>query len=356
MKWNRKRTIHNKRRLVLWNPVQVILFVFLPFVGYAVSDPDYQKGIASLGIGNRDKAREHLAVAYNRNPQEPQIAFAYARSAPCSAAVPIYQKLAEVETVPDSIRAMAYRFLGDYFYAVEAFGKAKSYYNRAAKYDKTTGCHHRWALAAMCSGDTALANSIWHTVSLEYGSNSAKVAHFYLGMLHLQKKEYKKAYDSFLKADDLSDDKWDVPILIGKLECASSLGMTDKISAYTRQLYQVDDVFLEEERFKNFTIASTTVVPSSTKREEKSIKNSSSRILEKYSLQVGAFGSKENASRMEMQLKDVADNVFILPVKVASKVLYRVRVGKFTSREEAENYAVSRLEKAGIAYRVVEDD
>ena len=82
-------------------------------------------------------------------------------------------------------------------------------------------------------------------------------------------------------------------------------------------------------------------------------KNNLSETSEEYTLQVGAFGSIENATALSDKLKKKFDQVTILPVTLSDQVFYRVRIGSFSSKDDAETFAESSLTSEGITYKAV---
>ena len=55
-----------------------------------------------------------------------------------------------------------------------------------------------------------------------------------------------------------------------------------------------------------------------------------------FTIQVGAFGNRENAERLMARLKTKYQNVHITPYDSGAGVFYRVRIGKFSDLEKAE--------------------
>jgi len=57
-----------------------------------------------------------------------------------------------------------------------------------------------------------------------------------------------------------------------------------------------------------------------------------------FTFQVGAFSQKENAVRLKQKLEKKYMNVHIVPYDDGKKVMFRVRVGRASSLEQAEEY------------------
>jgi cell division septation protein DedD len=73
-----------------------------------------------------------------------------------------------------------------------------------------------------------------------------------------------------------------------------------------------------------------------------------------FTIQVGAFGSKENADNMVTRLTGKYEDITISPTTAGDQTLYRVRVGSFPTRESAVAFADKMLTEAGMSARVVE--
>ncbi|NOX21418.1 MAG: SPOR domain-containing protein [Nitrospirae bacterium] len=64
-----------------------------------------------------------------------------------------------------------------------------------------------------------------------------------------------------------------------------------------------------------------------------------SKTANYYTIQVGAFSSKAEAEKLKNRLKKKGYTVFINTLK-KGKILYRVRVGRFIKRSDAEAAAL----------------
>ncbi|MBD3420554.1 MAG: hypothetical protein GF398_10590 [Chitinivibrionales bacterium] len=62
-----------------------------------------------------------------------------------------------------------------------------------------------------------------------------------------------------------------------------------------------------------------------------------------YTLQIGSFGSIDNARSLKNELFQTLDNVYIQKVEIKSKPYFRVRVGSFASEADAEAFAHEKL-------------
>ena len=69
-------------------------------------------------------------------------------------------------------------------------------------------------------------------------------------------------------------------------------------------------------------------------------------------MQVGAFASSANAARLRNELERRGFSADVSEMMMHGRVLYRVRVGRYSSRSEAEAEA-ARLKTQGFPSKVV---
>jgi Flp pilus assembly protein TadD len=178
-----------------------ILYVFsLMLMSIAgASSQDLKTGLSALNTGNSEEARVILEKAYRKNPSDPNAKLAYAETAPCSTAIQLYNELSKSENVRDSIKACAFCRLGDHSYTMKDYQKAVEFYRQASKHSTDPNYRHKWALSSMIAGDSEAAQSLWHTLSLEYGDDVSLMANYYLGLLQLKHGNYQNAHNFFMK-------------------------------------------------------------------------------------------------------------------------------------------------------------
>ncbi|NQT79783.1 MAG: septal ring lytic transglycosylase RlpA family protein [Candidatus Aminicenantes bacterium] len=82
-------------------------------------------------------------------------------------------------------------------------------------------------------------------------------------------------------------------------------------------------------------------------------KFSPKKSSQKYSVQVGAFTSKKNASTLQWKLQKRYNNVYIKKYKTPSQTLYRVRI-RASSMKSAQKIA-EKLSKMGYKANVLEE-
>ncbi len=336
----------------------IMMFFLLITASFAAVDTsDYAIGSAALLKGDIETAKTRLTTAYKKNSTNPFIQMAYAQIAPCSTAIVLYKTIGETQTAPDSLRAAAYKLLGDYHSASSNYLKAIDNYRSASKYGNKPIYKHFWALSANASGDTESAKSLWHTLTLEYGDTIAEIANYHLGLMFTKHKSWQEAYSCFDKAGQPSVTKpWAVASLSGKIECAKRLGQNDKVLYLEKQLDPWRDLLLEKTEHGT-TIASTTASSAQVVKPVASDTLSGKIDTAKtYTLQIGAFGSKENALVLEKKLKPDFPDVVTLEFSIEDRMFYRVRVGSFKSKDAATAFGTDSLAKKGFSFRVMEKE
>lgn len=344
----------NTMRLKVFLLVQVSVILCLTMA----ESTDYSLGIAALDRGDLRTAKEKLTLCYKQNPTDPAVQLAFASIAQCSTAVSIYKSVGELNTVPDTLRGCAYKKLGDYYYVSREYLRAIEGYRYALKYGKKPEYRHCWALSALASGDEESARSIWHTLTLEYGDTLSEIAQYHLGLLNLKQKKYQDAMNCFLKTGVIAaNHPWAVASISGKIECAKKLGLNDKVIQFEKQLDPYRDLMMET-TFANITKpVSSQIITEKSPTDKKNIFDTTSEkpdSLKLFTLQIGAFGSKENALALEQKVKNQFTNVSVVRLILDDKTFYRVWIGTFKSKSEAETFGTDSITKNGFSFRVVE--
>ena len=75
--------------------------------------------------------------------------------------------------------------------------------------------------------------------------------------------------------------------------------------------------------------------------------------LGSYVVQMGAFSTRKNATRLKLQISQLGYDVSINNVDSGSRTLYAVRVNRFKTKNIAENIGKDIKSKIGVDYRVL---
>jgi cell division septation protein DedD len=282
--------------------------------------------------------------------------------------------------------AQALRLLGDHAFIKEDYKKAAAFYSEASQIHNLSVYRHLHALAAALDGQTAAAADIWNTIAEDLSNELNINAALHLAYLEMQKLNWSEAYSilqSAAPADTASP--LYIPFVWEMLECSREMKRNDRVSFHEKQLAAFKGHIIESGGIAVFqppvsanSQSSNTAVNTANLNAEKSPtaietnkdnhkkidaeKNVSVNKKEvssqnqqnaNFTIQVGAFGSKDNAENIVKKLSENYSDIIILPPAIGGPVLYRVRVGSFVKREEAEA-AAQKLLAAGMSPRVVE--
>lgn len=316
------------------------------------AESDHETGMKFFEKGHYREAAVLLEKAFKANAANARVAFDYARVAPGSLAVAIYTDIATGKRGNDSLQAAAYGKLGDYSYVYSAFKTAAERYRKASMIEPgTPEYRHRWALAAAALHDDATARSLWHTITLEHGTDLARRAHYQIALLDIDEGKYDSAFARLDKAGSVHGKKaWTIAAAAAKLECAIKLGKKKEKKALEKELKPYRERLLEKDivglaairadKKSGVPVAAGSVAagqPEGTR----------------YTLQVGAFGSLDNATGLQKKLSKHFDEVTLLPVTLSDQVFYRVRIGTFKNKEAAEAFGKDSLAEAGVTFKAV---
>jgi septal ring-binding cell division protein DamX len=288
-----------------------------------------------------------------------------AGTAPCSLAARMYREIAADSTAPDSIRMVAAGMHADAAFAAGDFAAARDSYARAASCDKNPGYFlYRSGLAALKCGDTATAVSCFTRCMAANDSDLSNRVRVMLGDLACASGAYERAMKLFQETGNFSaKNNWSVPAFIGKLTCAKYLGLADSAAVFDRLLSLYAKSMLEKERYKRAkelplqkpkkTDERQSDPPAPAKDPLRGTANVTAWSDSSFTLQIGAFGSRERAQELKNRLSKKFKGVTCMPAVVSDRTFYRVWIGEFATREQAESFGRNRLSGQGQEYRVV---
>lgn len=259
--------------------------------------------------------------------------------------------------------ARALRLLGDHAFIKEDYKKAAALYSEASKFHNLSVYRHLHALAAALDGQTAAAAEIWNTIAEDLSDELNTLASLHLAYLETRKLNWAEAYSilqSAAPADTASP--LYIPFVWEMLECSREMKRGDRVSFHEKQLAAFKGHIIEGGGiavFQQPVSAHPRSGNTANVNAEKNVSLDKKETLPQnqqkanFTIQVGAFGSKDNAENMVKKLSENYRDVIILPPAIGGPVLYRVRVGSFVKREEAEA-AAQKLLAAGMSPRVME--
>jgi tetratricopeptide (TPR) repeat protein len=276
-----------------------------------------------------------------------------------NAALKTYEDVAADSSQPDSVRMAAAGKRADAAFSLREFETARDYYQQAGAFEKVPGQYqYRYGLAALANGDTAEALAALSRVA----GNDNGLAHesqVVLGEIALRRNDYRGALALFQKTGPfIPKNSWSVPAALGKLAAARGLGLADSVNVYEGLLARYEKTMLEKERFRQVRGQppaapkdSLAAAPAGRPAAAATGRHDSS-----FALQIGAFSTRERANALRKKLAAAFRDVACVPAVIDERTFYRVWVGDFPSRDEAESFARKKLTPQGYVYRVVEKE
>jgi tetratricopeptide (TPR) repeat protein len=302
----------------------------------------------SASSGAATQTKQQIEAAYKKNPSDNLLKYQWATVAPCSTAVILYKELSTSTTVHDTLKAAACAAMGEYYFSQKKYDNAIEQYRSSIKYVSSAKMRDRWALCLFCAGQYDAALTLWNALALEFKKEYGVTADFYNGCVALRNGKYADAISSFEKCGKPDPSKpFTVEALSGKNFCLVKLGKQTDAALVAEQLKPFSLSSIAWPEFKGQTQNVTT---KEEKTEEKSPTGDS---LDGFTVQVGAFSTFENASTLQNKLSQQFKNVSVATVTLDDKTFYRVRIGSFATREDADRFAMDSVQKAGITGKAV---
>jgi tetratricopeptide (TPR) repeat protein len=174
--------------------------------------------------------------------------------------------------------------------------------------------------------------------------DNAEIAYFIVAESYLQQKKYKQAFDTLESLRVSKYIKNNIPFLYYKMgNCSELMGKYLDALVYYKKLKQEFPYnqysYQAEERIyklKNDDVIDIDLADFNTHRNEEpkvESKAATGQDLKIY-LQVGAFGSKDNANNMSKRVKTVGYPCTIFPKEKNTNNLYIVAAGPFENEAE----------------------
>jgi tetratricopeptide (TPR) repeat protein len=340
----------------------------------ALAGPAAEDALALLQKGDYQNARALLEKAHAENPSDPEITLLYATTlADAPKALALYKKIALDKSLPDSLRSEAYFRLGCANYLWGRFQKASGYLISAAG----TSGKSRDAEACYLNAVHDTADSFFLATMQKAAEDTAlaagKTANFYLGIYYYAKRNYRRALPHFTASIGSPG----APSRLcasyaGTYACAAALSrheQADSALAFIKQSYPE---YLEKAMVEKAAAGktSTTVKKDSLVKKDtvtwlphdstatKNLPVKKAELVVRkaaFSLQVGAFSTRENAEACKAGLSKDLPPASIVSGMSGDKTVYRVHVGAFDTKEKAQAFGDSALMNKSLKFRVVEE-
>jgi cell division septation protein DedD len=225
---------------------------------------------------------------------EADAALKRALALPPQDALRVLDSVSKAPSVEGWVRAQSLRYLGDHRFAKDDYKKSADFYQQASKFDDASIYRHLYALSLAMDGKVDAAREIWTKIAADKSDKMSAEAEFIL-------KEFPPASQHPTASNKQPSDKQSI----------------DKPSA------DKPPVSPNKQSGPFFTV------------------------------QVGAFGSKDNADNLVKKLTGKYPDITVATTMTGDQTLHRVRVGTFSDRDEAIALA-EKLTSEGMSARVVE--
>jgi tetratricopeptide (TPR) repeat protein len=242
---------------------------------------------------------------------------------------------------------------GDRCFVEADYACASRSYRQASALSSRTQLRVRLGVALTAEGSYAAADSAFALLRAEPGRQ--RMAAFYLGNVRYAQHDYEAALNNYAAAQAVPDTAcWYAAALAGRAICAERLGYVSMAGQYRRDLERRFPGSLEKKLFaQGFAPFSTDSSQTFASLPSRAPATASTDASGSFTVQVGSFATIENATRTQEKLLKEFDGVLVSAGQVEARTYYRVRMGSFTSEEEAEAFAKSRLAPRGIDYKVI---
>jgi cell division septation protein DedD len=370
--------VHRRTRAGGFGTLACVFLAALP----AASSPSSSAISALLSGGDYAGARRAAETAYAENPADPDNELLYAKTLSDGArALDLYKKMAADTALPDSVRAEANFRLGCASFVKGRYHKAGQYLKKAAGVNADEDATIARFLTAIHDTADSAGFAALQAQAADTSLSAGKMACYFLGLYHLAQKDFASSLPYFNTSAGICDTMWwSCGSFAGAYYCALALGRHEESISVLRHMKRVFPSYLEKAQIAKVKPASIASVPkdlrpggppkdttarlpqdTTFKRNIPATKEVSAAALRpsaakgNFCLQVGAFGSADNAGTLRADLAKRYTSVSIVAAVVGDKTIYRVRVGIFGSRESAQAFGDSALTKKGLKFRIVED-
>ncbi len=320
-----------------------------------------------LESGDYAEAQAVAEKAFTLSQSDPATMICYAKTTPDVAnAIELYKKAAVDSAAPDSLRAQAYCRLACAMYMKGKFSKAGAYGKKAIALSSVPDfVATQLQIAIRDTSDTAGFHAL-QSYSQDSASQYRLLSHYYLGLFYFARSDFEQALAHFTQASKSPDSSFfTCSAYIGVYACATALKRNEEAAMILAHVKRVYPFYLEKSMLlQPKTLAKSPIASANSALwaakdsvQNKPVKIGAIRNSPKtlFSLQVGAFGSIENAGSLKNELAKQYSPVSIMAAIAEGKNIYRVRVGTFNSKQSAQSFADSTLAKKGLKFRIIED-
>jgi DedD protein len=287
----------------------------------------------------------------------------HASTLPPKDALKMADSLSRAPTAPGRVKAMGLRITGDHNFLKEEYKAAADAYSQALKLDSSSTYRHRYALAIAMNGQPEAAREIWNRIALDKADSMSGEAA--LMLTHLPKppevqptapnNQQPAPVTAAAKVDEAKAPPPAIPA--SQPESAPIVSTTEKVDDKKTPPPAVTAPPVNQQNSRPATTPAAVTkidVPKKQPPAAPPVNQPNNAPVGIYTIQVGAFASKENADNLVARLKGKYEDITVSTTASGDQTLYRVRVGSFPRKEEAAAFADKLIIEAGLSARVTE--
>ena len=285
-------------------------------------------------------------------------------AATTAVASPRLPALAAADTAQAQRSPLPFYRMGSALYVGGDYVQAARWFARAAERSSEPRYFVLRARSLARGGQTDEARVLLERVAALHTGHDQAQAFFYLGWLHLGLAQYSRALEALARSLEHPAPSWEAQGVAGMYLCAANLGFSGRAHRYRDRLQHswprllerhfVDSVQNRSYRFADPDFGDAMLAHSRPPAaDRKDSPGAAAPGAPVYAVQAGSFSDRENAAGLYETLAAVLAQVSLEESVVNGVTWYRVRVGSFASRREAEAFAADSLAPHAQSYQIV---
>ncbi len=330
-------------------PAAVTAAVMSAAAPVAAQDPEAAD--EALKKGNLAEAKTQYGQIIKGNPAEYNAVLAYASTLPPKEALKTADSLSRAQNVPGWVRARALRFSADHLFLKEEYKKAADAYLQASKSDTLSIYKHLYALSTAMDGQTESARAVWNAMALNKADELCGEATRLVALLPVSANN---AATNAAKVDTVKTPPIP-PATVGQPN-NSSVSTISTVKVDTVKTLSTPTPIAPVSQPSNTQVSTpkATVGPQINAQPPAPVNTFARPIEPLFTVQVGAFASKDNADNLVKRLAGKYEDITVASAIGNDQILYKVRVGTFQRREDAAAFADRLIVEAGLSARVTD--
>ncbi|MDR2693819.1 MAG: SPOR domain-containing protein [Chitinispirillales bacterium] len=335
----------------------------------------------ALKKGDLAEAVSQLEQTVKRAPADYGAILSYASTLPPKEALKIADSISRAPNAPGWAKARGLRLSGDHLFLKEEYKKAADTYLQASLLDNASTYRHLYALSIAMDGRTEAARTVWNGIALDKNDETGGEATRLLALLPAPAAATDAAIPvntpnntqastaintNAVKIDSVKTPSTPAAPVNPPVASANQQNNTvtvDSVKARSASTVPVNPpvapVSQQNGASRQTTVGqpNNTPVPatsSAVTANTQAMPNSSKPAAPFFTIQVGAFASKENADNLVRRLTGKYDDITVSSTGSGDQTLYRVRVGSFQKKEDATAFADKLIIEAGLSARVTD--